>query len=162
MPTSTKPPPPASTVARPFAASLLAAALTLSLAAGCSSAENPSTDGAAGAPGSGGSSGSGGADGGDACAALVAAYGQAYGRALDCNPSIDSVQCHTLTRSSLGCGQCETYVNDSTELDQIRAQYSASCPPVPCPYIACILPVAPVCLPADGGTTGRCGYPPPQ
>lgn len=143
-------------MARSYAALLLAPALTLWLAAGCSSTATPMTDGAAGAPGSGG------ADGGDVCAALVAAYGQAYARALDCNPNIDSVQCHTLTSLSLSCGQCEAYVNDSTELDQIRAQYSASCPPVACPSIACILPVAPVCLPADGGTTGRCGYPPPQ
>jgi hypothetical protein len=156
MPISTRRPRPFSSVARPFATSFLAPALTLWLAIGCSSTEKPTTDGAAGAPGSGG------ADGGDVCAALVAAYGEAYGRALDCNPTIDSVQCHTLTGSSLPCGQCEAYVNNTTELDQIRSQYRSNCPPVPCPLIACILPVAPVCLPVDGGTTGRCGYPPPQ
>lgn len=141
-------------MARSFAASLLAPALVLWVAAGCSSTAPPAADGA---------TGDGGADGGDVCAALVAGYREALGRAHDCNPNIDSVQCHTLTAPSLpSCGQCETYVNDATELDQIHSQYNSSCPPVGCPLIACILPIAPVCLPVDGGTTGRCGYPPPQ
>lgn len=144
-----------------LAASLLAPALMLWLSAGCSSTAMPMADGAAGAPGRGGATGSGGASGQDAgntCESLMATYNDAYQRAVACNPALNSPQCTPLASPSLPCQGCLLNVHDTTELDQIRAQYNAAqCPPVPCPAIACINPGVGACIPVDGGTTGRCG-----
>jgi hypothetical protein len=140
-----------SSMARHLAAALLAPALMLWLA-GCSSTEPPRADG-----GIGGTTGSGGADGGDACAALNAAYAQAYQEALACDPTLDSPQCTQLASPSLPCGgNCGLYAHDTTVLDQLRQQYYAVCPPVACPAIACVKTGTSTCVPVDGGTTGVC------
>lgn len=152
---------------RRFAALLLAPTLLLGLTAGCSSTAMPMDDGAAGAPGRGGTTGGGGAtgsggasgqDAGNPCESLPALYDAAYQRAIACNPALNSPQCDPLASPSLVCQGCQLHVHDTTELDQIRAQYNAAhCPPVPCPAIACINPGTGACVPVDGGATGRCG-----
>jgi hypothetical protein len=160
---STKHTPTLPSVTRHLAAALLAPALMLWLAAGCSSTATPRTDGAAGSTGSGGASGSGGSSGpdsGDLCAALTATYNDAYQRAIACNPAVNSLQCTQMASQSLPCPGCVFKVHDKTELDQIRAQYDAAhCPPVACPAIACINPGNSDCVPVDGGTAGRCAPP---
>jgi len=161
--------PPSSSPRGPrFAAALLApSVMLLCLAAGCSSTAMPVPDGAAGATGSAGTTGAGGngagggggggGGGGDTCAALGVAYDAAYQRAITCSPFVNSVQCAQLASPSLPCPSCMLHVNDTTELDQIRAQYdTAHCPPVPCPAIACILPGTGTCVANDGGATGTC------
>ncbi len=164
MTTSTGYAPRVSSMARRFAASFLAPILTLALAAGCSSTAMPMADGAAGATGNGGATGggAGGHDAGDTCASLMAMYADAYQRALGCNPALDTStsQCTALASPSLPCSGCVRHVNDTTELDQLRAQYDASsCPAVACPAIACINPGTAECVPVDGGTSGRCATP---
>jgi hypothetical protein len=135
-------------------------ALALCIAAGCSSTEPPPGGGAGGATGSGGATGiggataSGGADGGDECATIAATYGTAFQNALECDPSRGSSQCTQLGSSDLLCGACPQYVNDATELDHLRMQYSLSCPPVLCPL--CLEPGPTACVPVDGGATGIC------
>ena len=148
---------------RPFAAALLAPALMLWLAGGCSSSAMPAHDGAAGSTGGGGALGSGGTSGqdsGDLCASLTAMYSDAYQRAVACNPAVNSLQCTQVASPSLPCPGCMLKVHDKTELDQIRAQYDAAhCPPVACPAIACINPGNSDCVPVDGGYAGRCAPP---
>ena len=147
-------------MARRFAASLLAPALLLWLAGGCSSTAIQTDDGAAGATGNGGSPGGGAggsADAGDTCAALTAAYSVAFQNAVSCNPLPNVVQCVQLASPSLLCPICMQFVNDTTVLDQIRAQAATQCPAVPCPAIACKEPAGGVCMPADGGgALGTC------
>ncbi len=139
---------------------LLAPSLMLYLAAGCSSTATPMSDGSAGSTGAGGSTGGGGASGadaGDVCVSLMTTYAAAYQRAIACNPYINSLQCTQVASPSLPCQGCVQHVNDTTELDQIRAQYDAAkCPPVPCPAIPCHTAGTGACLATDGGATGTC------
>ena len=108
---------------RRFAAMLLAPTLLLGLTAGCSSTATPIADG------TGGATGSGGTGGGDACAALVAAYATAFQAALACDPSLGDTQCAKWASPSLPCGGgCQSQVNDTTELDRLRAQYTQRLP----------------------------------
>ncbi len=156
MPISTGPTLRFSSVTGRLAASLLTPALLLWLAAGCSSMEKPPADGSAGTGGS--SNGDAAPDTSDLCASLPMMYAAAYQRAQNCDPTLSTQQCAQLVPSAVPCGACESYVNDRTELDQILAQYqAANCGRFACPAIACILPSPAVCLPVEGGTTGRCG-----
>ena len=114
-------------------------------------------DGSAGGGGATGAGGTAGADAGDVCAALTTAYAAAYQRALICSPFVNSVQCGAVASPSLPCPGCVQHVNNTNELDQIRAQYDAAhCPPVPCPAIFCPIAGTGSCVPTDGGATGTC------
>jgi hypothetical protein len=104
----------------------------------------------------GGADAGGSRDAGDPCSTLPQQYADALMRAKQCSLSAGTA-CQMSADSSLQCPGCTTHVNDTTELAAIRAQYAAaSCPPTPCPAIACVRPGVGTCQPADGGATGMC------
>jgi len=95
--------------------------------------------GTGGAAGQGGRGGTGG--GAASCTQLSTDYGAAILRARKCSSILTVLQCTHLVLSSLTCG-CQTWVNDTTELDAIQAQWNAAgCTGgIVCPAIACINP----------------------
>jgi hypothetical protein len=119
-----------------------------------------STGGQGGAVGTGhdgGAAGGGGhtGDGGQSCTELQSEYADALVAARSCDVKA-SGQCAHLASSTLSpCFYgCMTYVNDSTALDAIKAEWiGAGCnsAPVACPAIACLQPTGKMCVAADGG-----------
>jgi hypothetical protein len=108
--------------------------------------------------GGGGSTGAGGGttDAGNPCSTLPQDYAAALMRAKQCSIATSTACLHSVD-GSLQCPGCTTHVNDTTELDAIRAQYTAaSCPPTPCPAIACVRVGIPTCQALDGGVNGVC------
>jgi hypothetical protein len=119
------------------------------------------TTGAAGQAGGGttGSAGQGGSggqpiDGGESCDQLVTDYANAFAAARTCTPGAAN-QCQQLAAPTLTtCAPCPQYVNDTTKLTAIQAEWRAQgCAlPILCPQIACILPGPSTCLSNDAGT----------
>jgi hypothetical protein len=104
-----------------------------------------------GGGGQGGHAGGGGSIGGGqggnaaSCAQIASAYSTAFVQARMCNASVSTLQCTHLVVSSLTCG-CSGWVNDTSALDPIAAQWNAAgCTSQACP-VACIAP----------GTRGTC------
>jgi hypothetical protein len=120
-----------------------------------------------GGAGSGGA-GSTGAAGHDAgvdvrgtsCNDLSSQYAEALNAARSCTVGA-SAQCEQAVSSSLSpCfSNCQTYVNDSTTLDGLKAQWlGEGCNNqgvIACPAIACLQPTKGNCVAADGGG-GQC------
>jgi hypothetical protein len=74
-------------------------------------------------------------------------------RARMCSANLTVLQCTHLVLSSLSCG-CQTWVNDTTEIDAIKAQWdTAGCTGgIACPLIACVNPGTHAnCVPANSG-----------
>jgi hypothetical protein len=94
--------------------------------------------GGQGGTGKGGQGGTGGS--GLTCAELQTAYAKALIDARMCQANLTVVQCTQLV-PVLPCG-CQTYVNDRTELDKLKAQWDAAgCQAtILCPAIACPAP----------------------
>jgi hypothetical protein len=105
-----------------------------------------------GAGGAAGSAGGAGGAGGSICNALATAYGLAFNQARMCNASLSTAQCTHLVMSSLSCG-CQAWVNDTTTLDPLAAQWtSAGCTTQICPAVACTAPgTSGVCVVANAG-----------
>jgi hypothetical protein len=120
-------------------------------------------DGGAGAGGSSGGAGhDGGAgagghqgDGGQSCTELQTEYANAFPAARSCDVKANAQCAHLASMTLSPCfSNCMTYVNDTTTLDAIKAQWlAAGCNAVPvvCPAIACIQPTGKMCVAADGG-----------
>jgi hypothetical protein len=109
----------------------------------------------AGGSGTGGAGGSAGSTGGKSCDALETDYGTALTAAKKCTPGATN-QCQQLVNSSLSCPGCKQYVNDTTALTAIQAEWdSQSCGSMlrVCPAIACVVPTTSVCT-STGSTTG--------
>ncbi len=120
--------------------------------------------------GTGGSSGAGGSppDGGSPapdgglsnCSALSQKYGIALAEAKSCTAGAANQCAQQVSVSLGGCSVgCTDYVNDATELNQIRQEWSqAGCGNVAvvCPLIACLPPTTSDCVAADGGSAGVC------
>lgn len=95
--------------------------------------------------GTGGQAGGQGGNNGATCAQLATDYATAFTQARMCNTSVSTAQCTHLVVSSLSCG-CQGWVNDTSQLDPIAAQWTAAgCVSELCP-VACIAP----------GTSGAC------
>ena len=115
--------------------------------------------GSGGRAGSSGGKGSGGA-GGASCDALATQYADALPAAQSCALKA-SGECQQLVSSSLSpCFlNCETYVNDPSTLNAIKASWEqAGCDSLvgtACPAIACLQPTNNVCSVGDGGS-GTC------
>ena len=78
------------------------------------------------AGGPGGSNGGGGQAGnGATCARLATDYSTAFLQARMCNASVSTAQCTHLVTESLTCG-CQGWVNDTSALDRIQAQWTAA------------------------------------
>jgi hypothetical protein len=96
------------------------------------------------------------------CANLPATYAASVAAAQTCAPNGDAGQCQMLVRSVIPCN-CPTYVNDTTTLDRLNAEWQAK---------GCSLPAGTgcatgcpnerprICVAADGGT-GVCQVPGP-
>jgi hypothetical protein len=73
------------------------------------------------------------------CNTFETEYAAALTRARSCSVNVKA-QCSAKVSSSLRCAGCESWVNSTVELDQIRAQWAATgcakCA-APCPAIAC-------------------------
>ena len=109
---------------------------------------------ATGGHGAGGSGTGGG--GGKSCGMLESDYGAALSAAKKCNPGATG-QCQELVNSSLSCPGCKQYVNDTTALSAIQAEWDdQNCGSTPhvCPAIACLVPTASVCTSSDSTTGG--------
>jgi hypothetical protein len=106
-----------------------------------------------GGKGTGGSTGTGGQGGNPSCDALTTDYTTALGQAKLCTPGAPD-QCQQMVDSSLSCPGCQTYVNDTTMLDAIDAQWAAAgCDKMHfvCPAIACVVPGPASCVPSGAG-----------
>jgi hypothetical protein len=112
-----------------------------------------------GGKGSGGTTGTGGQGGSPSCDTLASEYTSALTKAKACTPGTAN-QCQRMVDSSITCPGCKTYVNDTTTLDTIDAQWKAAgCDKMHfiCPAIACVVPGQPTCqAAAPGGSTGTC------
>ena len=109
-----------------------------------------------GAPGAGGARGS---DGGDPCQGLIDQYAAAFPAARSCNLALNRLTCQQTASPSLQCPGCAVHVDDTKQLDAIRAAYNArtDCLRVPCPAFLCINPGTGQCQPTDAGSTsGTC------
>ncbi len=86
------------------------------------------------------------------CQTLESDYSSALLKARACNVNI-KLQCQMKVTSGLKCPGCVTFVNTTTELDDIRAKWMdagcASCRRL-CPAIACSPPTSGVCRPNMG------------
>jgi hypothetical protein len=136
-------------------------------AAGAGGGMDPTGAAGHGGAGSGGA-GSTGAAGHDAgvdvrgtsCNDLSSQYAEALNAARSCTVGA-SAQCEQAVSSSLSpCfSNCQTYVNDSTTLDGLKAQWlGEGCNNqgvIACPAIACLQPTKGNCVAADGGG-GQC------
>jgi hypothetical protein len=107
-----------------------------------------------GAGGGGGKAGQGGAGGnGPSCTEIQTAYAKAISNARMCSLASSATQCTHLVPGALSCG-CPVWVNDTTELDRIKAQWDAAgCTPgIVCPALACLSAgTHAVCVPIDSG-----------
>ena len=112
-----------------------------------------------GGQGAGGSNGTGGQGGAADCTTLATDYSGALTEAKACTPGAGG-QCKQEVDSSLSCPGCKTYVNDTTMLDAIDAQWTAAgCDKMHfiCPAIACVVPGPGTCqASAPAATTGTC------
>ena len=106
--------------------------------------------GRGGAGGQGGKAGQGGT-GGQSCSELQTAYSKALTQAKMCNAALDRQQCLHLVSSLLTC--CPTYVDDTTEIDKIYAQWQAAgcIPTIGCPAVVCSVPTRGNCVPMNSG-----------
>jgi len=101
--------------------------------------------GRGGGGGGAGTVGQGGAGGNEqTCNQFQVAYSAAYLRARTCHANLSVAQCTHLVVISLSCG-CQGWVNDTTELDQIHAQFTAA---------GCTSKVCPIACPAPGARGG--------
>ncbi|HVT09407.1 MAG TPA: hypothetical protein VHO67_18230 [Polyangia bacterium] len=119
--------------------------------------------GGRGASGAGGSAVDGGAPY-DTCAGYASKYELLLNGARSCTVNGSNQCAHAVAPSLSVCsGGCTTYVNDSTDLDQIRQLWQqAGCgkAAVACPAIACLPPSGSVCTQTDaGGGTCTSYYP---
>ncbi len=110
--------------------------------------------------GSGGSNGAdagaGGAGGsGPSCNSLQKAFTIALANAKSCVVG-GTGYCGVVTSDKLDCG-CPTHVNDTKDIDSIRAQWTAAnCSTGVCPNIACIAYKSATCSVPSGGTAAVC------
>ena len=110
--------------------------------------------------GSGGSSGSdagaGGAGGsGPSCASLQKSFTIALANAKSCVVGATGY-CGVTTPDKLDCG-CPTHVNDTKEIDPIRAQWAQSgCSTGVCPGLLCVAYKGATCTVPSGGTAAVC------
>ena len=118
----------------------------------------PGTGGTGGSGATGGSSGAGGSspDGGlGTCDALATKYSVALAAAKSCTAGASGQCTQPVPMWLSSCaGGCTEYVNDATELNQLRQEWSqAGCGSVTavCPAIACVLSIGSVCVATDGG-----------
>ena len=82
-------------------------------------------------------------------------YGAALLAAKKCTPGATN-QCQELVNNSLSCPGCKQFVNDTTTLTAIQAEWDdQNCGSMPhaCPAIACLVPTASVCA-SSSTTTG--------
>jgi hypothetical protein len=118
------------------------------------------TGGSAGHDGGGGTGGSAGHDGGTdvrgaTCSELASQYADALGAARSCTIGANG-QCEQSVSGSLSpCfSNCQTYVNDASTLNALKAQWlGQGCNQggIACPAIACLQPTKGNCVAADGG-----------
>jgi hypothetical protein len=119
--------------------------------------------GGTGGTATGGQTGTGGQGGSNAtCTRLESQYTTALSAAKDCTPNAPN-QCKALAYTSLSCPGCQTYVNDTTQLDMISTAWTnAGCDRThgPCPAIACVAPQSTHCAPQSstgpGAPSGTC------
>jgi len=140
---------------------------TLGTGAVTGSGGSKGTGGSTGSSGSGGIAGVGGhdggggqggqaIDGGETCDELVSDYATALVVAKQCTLGADD-QCTQLVENTLSsCPGCEEYVNDTTKLTAIRAQWTdQGCAlPVPCAVIICLLPAPSSCVATGASPLG--------
>jgi hypothetical protein len=103
--------------------------------------------GTGGQPGTGGQSGTGGAPG-RTCSQLESDYATALTAAKACTIGAGP-QCRQLADTSIACPGCRVYVNDTTELAALKAQWTSSGCSLSrgiCPAIACIVPSPASCV----------------
>ncbi|HVY40507.1 MAG TPA: hypothetical protein VHM31_21360, partial [Polyangia bacterium] len=131
---------------------------------GGQSATGGGQPGAGGQLGTGGKPGAGGAPG-QTCAQLESAYATALTAAKACTIGA-GMQCRQLADNSIACPGCKVYVNDTTELASLKAQWTSSGCALTrgvCPAIACVVPSPASCV--SNVTTrpvadGTCSSPP--
>jgi hypothetical protein len=95
------------------------------------------------------------------CADLPSAYTTALAAASTCNPAGGTGQCQVLSSPAIPCN-CPTYVNDTTVLDSLNAQWRAkgcALPPGTGCVTGCRQDSPRVCVAVDGG--GVCQEPGP-
>ena len=103
--------------------------------------------------GSGGSSGAGGS--GPSCNSLQKAFTIALANAKSCVVG-GTGYCGVVTSDKLDCG-CPTHVNDTKDIDAIRAQWTAgNCSNGACPNIACIAYKSATCTAPAGSMAAVC------
>jgi hypothetical protein len=116
--------------------------------------------GGKGAGGTTGTGGKGGQGGSPSCDTIATEYSTALGQAKVCTPGAAG-QCQQMVDSSISCPGCKTYVNDTTMLNTIEAEWTAAgCASMHfvCPAIACVLPGNSTCAAiATGGGPGSTG-----
>jgi hypothetical protein len=105
--------------------------------------------------GTGGQVGSGGQGGGTgrSCSQLENDYSDALVTSKSCTLGATD-QCKQLVDSSISCPGCKVYVNDTTDLDAIKARWTdAGCAQMrsPCPAIACVATLPAVCSATSNG-----------
>jgi len=117
---------------------------------------NHGGEGGTSGQGAAGQSGAGGQGGGNqTCADLQAQYTSALAAARACNPDRPG-QCQQRVDTSVSCKTCQTYVNDTTELDAIAASWSAAgCDQMHtiCP-LACVSPQPSHCAGSNAAQSG--------
>ena len=111
--------------------------------------------GGRGASGAGGSSAADAGPPNDTCAGYAAKYAVLLNLEKSCTFGASNQCAHAVAASLSVCsGGCTTYVNETTELDQLRQLWvQAGCnrPAVACPAIACLPPAGSVCEATDAG-----------
>jgi hypothetical protein len=132
-------------------------------AAGTTGAAGNPGPGTAGTTGAAGSPADGGAvqpDAGNVCLGFEQQYAAALTAAKMCNIALDRLTCQISVDSSLSCPICKVWVDNKTQLDQIRkAWQDARCDQIKyfCPAIACVNPGKSMCNPPKSGVIGMCG-----
>jgi hypothetical protein len=118
--------------------------------------------GAGGHPGTGGQVGAGGGSG-HTCSQLENEYTDALATAKACTIGA-GLQCRELADNSIACPGCRVYVNDTTELTALKAQWTSSGCALShgvCPAIACVMPAPASCAwnvsSGPGGPTNMAG-----
>ncbi|HVV50822.1 MAG TPA: hypothetical protein VHO06_14245, partial [Polyangia bacterium] len=113
--------------------------------------------GTGGGAATGGAQGGGGQSGGLTCDQIQADYAVALDKARDCSPNASN-QCQKMASSELGCTGCPTFVNDTSGLSALEAEWTqGQCGQGQvCPNIACIAPKSATCKAGDGGGSAKC------
>ena len=112
--------------------------------------------GSAGAIGTAGHGGGAGGATGATCSDLAAQYSTALTAARSCTVGAAG-QCAQMVSGSLSVcfSNCQTFVNDASTLNTLKAQWLADgCAnqgPIACPAIACLQPTQGRCVAGDGG-----------